>query len=211
MTVQRASDLYALNLKTVLTPLLEGNSRIDGQGGQVGGQGTEIMPPRMTTRSAGRATAAPRGRRMGGQTSRGGGRTRGRSGNQGNGRIDGQCGEVGGQGTKIMLPRMTTQSAGLATTAPQGGKTGGRTSRGCGRTRGRSGDQVPGFSTIIAQQLLNLLPTILSQSRRPRNVIENNNHRGCTYKEFLAYNPKEYDGKEDAIVYTSWIEKMESV
>ncbi|GJU72631.1 reverse transcriptase domain-containing protein [Tanacetum coccineum] len=35
--------------------------------------------------------------------------------------------------------------------------------------------------------------------------------RGCTYKEFLAYNPKEYDGKGGAIVYTCWIEKMESV
>ncbi|GKD15976.1 hypothetical protein Tco_1205134, partial [Tanacetum coccineum] len=33
-----------------------------------------IMPPRMTTRSASRATAAPRGGRTGGQTGRGGGR-----------------------------------------------------------------------------------------------------------------------------------------
>ncbi|GKC38200.1 putative nucleotidyltransferase, ribonuclease H, partial [Tanacetum coccineum] len=33
----------------------------------------------------------------------------------------------------------------------------------------------------------------------------------CTYKEFLACNPKEYDGKGGAIVYTRWIEKMESV
>ncbi|GJS72104.1 putative reverse transcriptase domain-containing protein [Tanacetum coccineum] len=31
------------------------------------------------------------------------------------------------------------------------------------------------------------------------------------YKEFLACNPKEYDGKGGAIVYTRWIEKMESV
>ncbi|GJR22647.1 putative reverse transcriptase domain-containing protein [Tanacetum coccineum] len=28
-----------------------------------------------------------------------------------------------------------------------------------------------------------------------RNVIMNNDRRGCTYKEFLACNPKEYDGK----------------
>ncbi|GKC09003.1 hypothetical protein Tco_1000613 [Tanacetum coccineum] len=34
---------------------------------------------------------------------------------------------------------------------------------------------------------------------------------GCTYKEFLACNLKEYDGKGGAIVYTRWIEKMESV
>ncbi|GKC88150.1 reverse transcriptase domain-containing protein, partial [Tanacetum coccineum] len=44
-----------------------------------------------------------------------------------------------------------------------------------------------------------------------RNVIVNNGIRGCTYKEFLACNPKEYDGKGGAIVYTRLIEKMESV
>ncbi|GJX72824.1 putative reverse transcriptase domain-containing protein [Tanacetum coccineum] len=44
-----------------------------------------------------------------------------------------------------------------------------------------------------------------------KNVIENNDHRGCTYKEFLACNPKEYNGKGGAIVYTHWIEKIESV
>nr|GFA47540.1 hypothetical protein [Tanacetum cinerariifolium] len=44
----------------------------------------------MTTRSAGRATAAPRGGRNGGRTAKRGGRTRGRSGDQGNSRVDGQ-------------------------------------------------------------------------------------------------------------------------
>ncbi|GJU48441.1 reverse transcriptase domain-containing protein [Tanacetum coccineum] len=44
-----------------------------------------------------------------------------------------------------------------------------------------------------------------------RNVIENNDRMGCTYKEFLACNPKEYDGKGGTIVYTRWIEKKESV
>ncbi|GKD52886.1 reverse transcriptase domain-containing protein, partial [Tanacetum coccineum] len=44
-----------------------------------------------------------------------------------------------------------------------------------------------------------------------RNVIENNDRRGCTYKEFLACNPKEYDGKGGAIAYTRWIEKIKSV
>ncbi|GKE99183.1 hypothetical protein Tco_0022534, partial [Tanacetum coccineum] len=43
-----------------------------------------------------------------------------------------------------------------------------------------------------------------------RNVIVNNGQRGCSYKEFLACNPKEYNGKGCAIVYTSWIEKMMS-
>nr|GEW95484.1 retrotransposon protein, putative, Ty3-gypsy subclass [Tanacetum cinerariifolium] len=101
-----------------------------------------------------------------------------------------------------------------------------------GKTRGRSGDQgdgrndgpggqvggegsevnggvgrVPDFSTIIAQQLQNLLPTISDV----RNATEGNDRRGCTYKEFLACNPKEYNGKGCAIVYTRWIEKMNSV
>ncbi|GJY99635.1 reverse transcriptase domain-containing protein [Tanacetum coccineum] len=152
----------------------------------------------MTTQSAGRATAAPRGGRTGGRTGRGGGRTRGRSGDPGNGGIDGQGGQVGGQGTEV--------NDGV--------------------------DGVPDFSTINAQQLQNLLPTILAQvgdqgsnlgnARNQnedaindniwgdvRNVIENNNHRGYTYKEFLACNPKEYDGKGGVIVYTRWIEKME--
>ncbi|GJU17273.1 putative reverse transcriptase domain-containing protein [Tanacetum coccineum] len=118
------------------------------------------MPPRMTTRSAGRATVTPRGGRTCGRTSRGGGRTRGQSSNQGNGRIDGQGSQVGGQGSKV--------NDGV--------------------------DGVPDFSTIIAQQLQNLLPTILAQGD-VRNVIVNNNRRGCTYKEFLACNLKEYDEK----------------
>nr|GEW80895.1 hypothetical protein [Tanacetum cinerariifolium] len=44
-----------------------------------------------------------------------------------------------------------------------------------------------------------------------RNVIANNDRRGCTYKEFLACNHKEYDRKGGAVVYTRWIEKMDSV
>ncbi|GKB51692.1 putative reverse transcriptase domain-containing protein [Tanacetum coccineum] len=43
------------------------------------------------------------------------------------------------------------------------------------------------------------------------NVIVNGNRVGCSYKEFLACNHKEYDGKGGAIVLTRWIEKMKSV
>ncbi|GKD52429.1 hypothetical protein Tco_1281405, partial [Tanacetum coccineum] len=43
------------------------------------------------------------------------------------------------------------------------------------------------------------------------NVIVNGNWVGCSYKEFLACNPKEYDGKGGAVALTRWIEKMESV
>ncbi|GJY79536.1 reverse transcriptase domain-containing protein [Tanacetum coccineum] len=114
------------------------------------------MPPRMTTRSAGRATAAPRGGRTGGRTGRGSGRTGGRSGDQGDGRIDGQGGQVGGQGSEV--------NDGV--------------------------DGVLHFSAIIAQQ------NAVNDNIRGivRNVIKNNSRKGCTYKEFLACNPKEYDG-----------------
>ncbi|GJS34806.1 putative reverse transcriptase domain-containing protein [Tanacetum coccineum] len=44
-----------------------------------------------------------------------------------------------------------------------------------------------------------------------RNVLVNDNRVGCSYKEFLACNPKEYDGKGGAVVLTRWIKKIESV
>nr|GEZ49256.1 reverse transcriptase domain-containing protein [Tanacetum cinerariifolium] len=44
-----------------------------------------------------------------------------------------------------------------------------------------------------------------------RNVLVNGNRVGCSYKKFLACNPKEYDGKGGAVVLTQWIKKMESV
>ncbi|GKF37875.1 reverse transcriptase domain-containing protein [Tanacetum coccineum] len=43
------------------------------------------------------------------------------------------------------------------------------------------------------------------------NVIVNGNRVGCSYKEFLACNLKEYDGKGGTVVLTRWIEKMKSV
>ncbi|GJT05085.1 hypothetical protein Tco_0839547 [Tanacetum coccineum] len=58
---------------------------------------SKIMPPNMTTQSAGRSTATPRGGRTGGRTGRGSGRTRGLTGDLGNGGLDEQCGQVGGQ------------------------------------------------------------------------------------------------------------------
>ncbi|GJV23207.1 putative reverse transcriptase domain-containing protein [Tanacetum coccineum] len=138
----------------------------------------------MMTQSAGRSTAEPRGGRMGGQTGRGGGRTR-----EPTGRGGGRTGEQDGQG-------------------------GGRGSR-----ANRGVDEVPDFSTVIAQQLQDLLLTIIAQVGNHasniqgdvRNVTVNNGQGGCSYKEFLASNPKNYDGKGGAIVYTRWTEKMESV
>ncbi|GKB76321.1 putative reverse transcriptase domain-containing protein [Tanacetum coccineum] len=66
------------------------------------------------------------------------------------------------------------------------------------------------FSTIITQQLQNLLPAMLAQEN-VSNVLVNGNRVGCSYKEFLACNPKEYDGKGGAVVLTRWIKKIENV
>ncbi|GKE93006.1 hypothetical protein Tco_1574101 [Tanacetum coccineum] len=43
------------------------------------------------------------------------------------------------------------------------------------------------------------------------NMLVNGNRVGCSYKEFLACIPKEYDGKGGVVVLTRWIEKMENV
>nr|GEX12224.1 putative reverse transcriptase domain-containing protein [Tanacetum cinerariifolium] len=59
--------------------------------------------------------------------------------------------------------------------------------------------------------VLNLKKCFANPTLDVRNVTLNNDQKGCTYKEFLACNRKEYDGKGGAIVYTRWIEKMESV
>ncbi|GKB32780.1 putative reverse transcriptase domain-containing protein [Tanacetum coccineum] len=128
-----------------------------------------------------------------------------------------------------MSPRMTTQSAGRPAAALRGGGAGGRAGRGGGRIRGRSGDQDDGRNEgqggqVVVKQLQNLLPTIVAQvgdqgrgqgnGRNQNgdaandhiqgdvgNVIENNDRRDCTYKEFLACNPKEYDRK--GVKYTA--------
>ncbi|GKF82346.1 hypothetical protein Tco_0244002, partial [Tanacetum coccineum] len=69
--------------------------------------------------------------------------------------------------------------------------------------------EAPASPPSLRKQLRNLLPTIIAQvgdQRRGQgndrnqnddaiNVIKNNDRRGYTYKEFLACNPKEYDGK----------------
>nr|GEX08717.1 hypothetical protein [Tanacetum cinerariifolium] len=87
----------------------------------------------------------------------------------------------------------------------QGGGTGVWVGRGGRGRRPREGNDeqganrgAPEFSTIIAQQLQDLLPVMLAQF-------------GCSYKEFLACNLKEYNGKGGDVVLTRWIEKIENV
>ncbi|GJV29452.1 putative reverse transcriptase domain-containing protein [Tanacetum coccineum] len=97
--------------------------------------------------------------------------------------------------------------------------TSGWTGRGGGRTGGRSCDQGDGRADgqgdqgRVQENGRNQNGDAVNDNIQSdvRNVIENNDHRGCTYKEFLACNPKEYDGKGGAIDYTCWIEKMKSI
>ncbi|GJZ79098.1 putative reverse transcriptase domain-containing protein [Tanacetum coccineum] len=163
------------------------------------------MPPRMRTRSAGRPAAESLGGGTSVRVGRGG---RGRRPREGN---DERVDDLNGQGND--------QGMGA-----NGGVEGVN-----GNVEGANGG-APDFSTIIAQQLQNLLPAMLAQvSNRGNvgnqngnvvnenvqenvgNVIVNGNRVGCSYKEFLACNPKEYDGKGGAVVLTRWIEKMENV
>ncbi|GJZ13643.1 hypothetical protein Tco_0548873 [Tanacetum coccineum] len=163
------------------------------------------MPPRMRTRNAGRPAAESLGGGMGERVGRGG---RGRRHREGN---DERADDLNGQGND------------------QGMRANGGVEGANRNVEGANG-VAPDFSTMIAQQLQNLLPAMLAQvSNRGNvgnqngnmvnenvqenvgNVIVNGNRIGCSYKEFLTCNPKEYDGKEGVVVLTRWIEKMESV
>ncbi|GJS22874.1 reverse transcriptase domain-containing protein [Tanacetum coccineum] len=163
------------------------------------------MPPRMRTQSAGRPAAESLGGGTGERVSRGG---RGRRPREGN---DERVDELNGQGNGLGM-------------GANGGVEGAN-----GNVGGANGG-APDFPTIIAQQLRNLLPAMLAQVSNQGNVgnqngnvvnenvqgnvgnvIVNGNRVGCSYKEFLACNPKEYDGKGGVVVLTHWIEKIESV
>nr|GEV36816.1 hypothetical protein [Tanacetum cinerariifolium] len=137
-----------------------------------------------------------------------------------------------------MPPRMRTRSAGRPVTESRGGGTSGRVGKG-GRGRGpresndervdelngQGNDQgmganegVEGVWKCIAQvgnqgNVRNQNGNVVNENvqENVRNVLVNGNHVGCLYKEFLACNPKEYDGKGGAIVLTRWIKKIESV
>ncbi|GJW75187.1 reverse transcriptase domain-containing protein [Tanacetum coccineum] len=163
------------------------------------------MPPRMRTRSAGQPAVESLGGGTGVRVGRGG---RGRRPKEGNDECDN---DLNGQGND------------------QGMGANGGVEEVNGNVEGANGGE-PDFSTIIAQQLHNLLRAMLAQVSNQgnvgnqngnvvnenvqgnvRNVIVTGNRVGCSYKEFLACNPKEYDGKGGVVALTRWIEKMESV
>ncbi|GJZ80464.1 putative reverse transcriptase domain-containing protein [Tanacetum coccineum] len=83
------------------------------------------------------------------------------------------------------------------------------------RRSGPSNEENPDIAAIIAQQLQTILPQIVTQVTNNVNNANanggNGGNNGCSYKTFMACNPKEYDGKGGAIALTRWIKKMESV
>ncbi|PWA62342.1 reverse transcriptase domain-containing protein [Artemisia annua] len=77
----------------------------------------------------------------------------------------------------------------------------------------------PAFQQIVNQQLEAMLPEIVNHvSAQMGNATHQggagaggSGSNGCTYKEFAACKPKEFDGKGGAISLTRWVEKMEQV
>nr|GEX98344.1 putative reverse transcriptase domain-containing protein [Tanacetum cinerariifolium] len=120
-----------------------------------------------------------------------------------------------------MPPRMRTQSASRRAAESLRGGTSERVVRG-GRGRrpkegndehvdelnGQGNDQVSNRGNVGNQN-----GNVVNKNvwENVRNVIVNGNQVGCSYKEFLACNPKEYDGKGGDVVLTRWIEIMESL
>ncbi|GJT01164.1 putative reverse transcriptase domain-containing protein [Tanacetum coccineum] len=126
-----------------------------------------------------------------------------------------------------MPPRVMTRSAGRPVAASRGGGKGsdqsveGNDER-VDELNGQGNDQgvganggVEGVNGNVGNQgnVRNQNGNVVNENVQENigNVIVNGNQVGCSYKEFLACNPKEYDGKGGAVVLTRWIEKMESV
>ncbi|GJU54095.1 hypothetical protein Tco_1227809 [Tanacetum coccineum] len=85
-------------------------------------------------------------------------------------------------------------------------------------------DENPDIAAIIAQQMQNIITQIVTQVTNNMNNNNNNNNNddnnanngnggnnGCSYKTFLACNPRDYNGKGGAIALNRWIEKMKYV
>ncbi|GJU78206.1 putative reverse transcriptase domain-containing protein [Tanacetum coccineum] len=133
-----------------------------------------------------------------------------------------------------MPPRMRTRSVGRPVAKSRGRGTGGRVGRG-GRGRGPRGsndervdelngqgnDQGMGANRGI-EGVNGNVEGVNRGCRRSTGLLEDHcptiaepltrhSSSGCSYKEFLACNPKEYDGKGGVVVLTRWIKKIESV
>ncbi|GJV94746.1 putative reverse transcriptase domain-containing protein [Tanacetum coccineum] len=118
-----------------------------------------------------------------------------------------------------MGPTMITRNAGQRTATTRGGRTGGQTGRGGGRTReqtgrvsgrtGHQGSRGGGRGDHMSNQGINgsrnnnAIDDNIQED--DRNVNVGNGRNGCSYKEFVACKPKEFDGKGGAVAYIRWL------
>ncbi|GKB67434.1 hypothetical protein Tco_0928846, partial [Tanacetum coccineum] len=144
-----------------------------------------IMPPRMRTQSAGRPIAELRGGGTGERVGRGG-RGRGPKGG-----IDKRVDELNDQGN----------DQGLEANRNVEGVNGNNLLPAILAQVGNQGNVGNQNGNVVNENV----------QENVRNVLVNGNRVGCSYKEFLACNPKEYDGKVGDVVLTCWIDKMEYV
>nr|GEX74479.1 hypothetical protein [Tanacetum cinerariifolium] len=96
---------------------------------------------------------------------------------------------------------MGTRNVGRPDAESQGRGMGGRVGRGGGKGRIHKEGNDERVDDLYGQ----------GNDQGERYVLVNGNRVGCSYKEFLACNHKEYDGKGGVVVLTRWIEKMENV
>ncbi|GJY60672.1 putative reverse transcriptase domain-containing protein [Tanacetum coccineum] len=105
----------------------------------------------------------------------------------------------------IMSPRVMTQIGGRPVSESRGRGTSVQ------EEVKRNVDEANGTPDFSATLPNNYRPLTLMIAQRSWECDSKWSTSGVSYKEFLACNPKEYDGKGGAVVLTRWIEKMESV
>ncbi|GJW71481.1 putative reverse transcriptase domain-containing protein [Tanacetum coccineum] len=159
--------------------------REHGHTGEINSLNDVIILPRMRTQSVGQPVAESRGGGTGERVGKGG---RGRGPRGGN---DDRVDELNGQGNGQCL-------------GANGGVEG--VNRNVEGVNGGVGG-APDFSTIISQQLQNLLPTMLAQASNQGNV---RNQNGNVVNENVQENVGNVIVNVQ-LVLTRWIEKMESV
>ncbi|GKF25090.1 hypothetical protein Tco_0080984, partial [Tanacetum coccineum] len=142
-----------------------------------------------TTRNAGRRTAATRGGGTSEQDHREGKRSEDQAGSGRNGQGSGRDSQGGGQN----------------------GQESDQGSQGSSRDNGANGGAQAGNHVNNQGNNKNQDDNVINDHNQGNVRTTNNERGGCSYKEFMACNPKDYDGKGGAIVYTRWIKKMESV
>nr|GEX56062.1 hypothetical protein [Tanacetum cinerariifolium] len=177
----------------------------------------KIMPPRMRTRSAGRPTVESLGGGTGVWVGKGG---RGRRPREGN---DERVNDLNGQGNN-QVPHLVTpenrkierfmyglapQIRGMVAAIEP------KTMQKAVLISGRENAGAwPKCTTCNSYHALGGPCRTCFNCNRPSHLAKgcrvDGNRVGCSYKEFLACNPKEYNGKGGVVVLTRWIKKMEN-